>query len=72
MKPITVILLILSLLAAFAGVLIMTDMGQIFGISKEVIVFYFRNNVYIILFSFVALLAAYLINRKHGDRKSVV
>lgn len=66
MKQITIILLILSLLAAFAGVLIMTDMGQIFGISKEVIVFYFRNNVYIILFSFVALLAAYLINRKHG------
>ena len=43
----------------------MTDMGQLLGIKKSVIVYYFNNNSWIIFLSFVALAVAFVLNRKH-------
>lgn len=65
MKRTIIILLFVSILIAAAGVFIMTDMGQLFGISKSIIVYYFNNNNWIIFLSFAALATAFLLNRKH-------
>ena len=64
MKKIIIALVAVSLIIAAAGVLIMTDMGQLLGISKSVIVYYFNNNSWIIFLSFAFLLTAFLLNRK--------
>lgn len=66
MKKIIYLLLFVSILIAAAGVFIMTDMGQLMGISKSVIVYYFNNNNWIIFLSFAALAGAFLLNRKQN------
>ena len=64
MKKIIIALLVFSILVAGIGVFIMTDLGQLFGISKSIIVYYFNNNSWIIFLSFAALVAAFFLNRK--------
>ena len=69
MKRTILILLVFSIIVAFAGVLIMTDMGQLLGIKKSVIVYYFNNNSWIIFLSFLALAVVFVLNRKHQVMK---
>ena len=64
-KPLVIIFLTLSSLLAIAGVCIMTDFGQIFKISKDIVVFYFKYNRWIIGVSFVLLITAAYINYKN-------
>jgi hypothetical protein len=57
-----IILFIISGTIAVAGAVIMTDLGQIFGVSKQLVVSYFLNNRILILISFLALIGAVIIN----------
>ena len=61
-KSLVITFLTFSSLLAIAGVCIMTDFGQIFKISKDIVVFYFKYNRWIIGVSFVLLIAAAYIN----------
>ena len=65
MRNSIIALLVFALLASFLGVFIMTDMGQIFGVAKQTVVWYFKNNSWIIGLSLIALLAAIFLNRKN-------
>jgi hypothetical protein len=62
LKIILIVLLILSGTIAVAGAVIMTDLGQLFGVSKQIVVSYFLNNRILILVSFLALIGAVIIN----------
>jgi hypothetical protein len=62
LKIIIIILLIISGAIAVAGAVIMTDLGQMFGVSKQMVVSYFLNNRILILVSFLALAGAVIIN----------
>jgi len=62
LKFILIISLIISGTKAAAGVVIMTDLGQLFGVSKQTVVSYFQNISMLILISFLALLGALIIN----------
>jgi len=61
-KPLLITLLTLSALLALAGVSIMTDFGQTFKISKDIVVFFFKYNRWIIGLSFISLITAAYIN----------
>jgi len=64
MKVISYTLLFLGLILAFSGVVIMTDLGQIFGIDKSWIVWYFSNRTMIQVISLLLFAAAvFLLNR---------
>jgi len=64
-KLIVYTLFALALLTALIGVLIMTDIGQIFGVEKKWVVWYFKNSVSIQLFSLVLIIAALILANKH-------
>ena len=61
-KATLITLLTISGAIAAAGAVIMTDLGQIFGVSKELVVSYFLNNRILILISFLALAVAVFMN----------
>lgn len=65
-KIIALITLALALLIAIAGVLIMTDAGQLIGIEKPVIVWYFRYSLAIMLISLLALIVGLRIAKKNN------
>lgn len=50
-KLISYLLYGFAFLTAFLGVIIMTDIGQLFGIEKSVVVWYFKNSLMIMLIS---------------------
>jgi len=58
-------LFILAGITAIVGVMIMTDIGQIFGVEKKWVVWYFKNSVSIQLFSLVLIVAAIVMANKH-------
>lgn len=62
LKIVLIILLTISGAIAASGAVIMTDLGQVFGVSKQMVVSYFLNNNILILISFVLLLIAVVIN----------
>ena len=65
MKVISYTLLFLGLILAFSGVVIMTDLGQIFGIDKSWIVWYFSNRALIQVMSLLFFAGAvFLLNRE--------
>lgn len=64
-RLIVYILFILAGITAIVGVLIMTDIGQIFGVEKKWVVWYFKNSVSIQLFSLVLIVAAIVMANKH-------
>ena len=65
MKIISYTLLFLGLILAFSGVVIMTDLGQIFGIDKSWIVWYFSNRALIQVMSLLFFAGAvFLLNRE--------
>ena len=58
-------LLILGVISALSGVVIMTDLGQIFGIDKSWIIWYFSNRTMIQVVSLLLFVAAvFLLNRE--------
>ncbi len=67
-------LYILSGILAGMGAIIMTDLGQVFGISKSTVLWYFRNSSFILFASFLFLVGAFLLAIKHKlqARKSMV
>lgn len=68
-----IVLLIISGIIAASGAVIMTDLGQMFGVSKQLVISYFLNNRILILISFLALAAAVVINfRIHLLKKWVI
>ena len=54
------ILFAIAAITAVSGVLIMTDIGQIFGIAKKVVVGFFENSTLIFITSAVTLLLAFI------------
>ena len=54
-----------ALFTAGMGAIIMTDVGQIFGIEKSWVVWYFKNSVLIMLISTLAIVPALFLARKH-------
>ena len=54
-------LLFVAAITAFSGAIIMTDVGQIFGIDKSWIVWYFKNSTAIIVVSLVFFIASLLL-----------
>ena len=70
-KPKTLIW-VLYLLAIFIvgmGALIMTDVGQIFRINKEMVVFYFKFSNLLFIISFILLAVAVYLSVKHKALK---
>lgn len=68
-----IVLLVISGTLAAAGAIIMTDLGQMFGVSKQLVVSYFQNNGILILISFLALVGAVIINfRTHFLKKWLI
>ena len=64
-KIISYTLLILGVISALSGVVIMTDLGQIFGIDKSWIIWYFSNRTMIQVVSLLLFVAAvFLLNRE--------
>jgi len=63
-KIVIAILLVLSGSLAVAGVIIMTDFGQLFGIDKSIIVTYFKHNVAFSALSLVLFGIAIYLNRQ--------
>jgi len=57
-KIIIYFLLLVAAITAFSGAIIMTDVGQIFGIDKSWVVWYFSNSAVIIIISFVFFMAS--------------
>ena len=64
-KVIIYTLFILAAVTAVIGVLIMTDIGQIFGVEKKWVIWYFKNSVTIQLLSLVFIVAAIYLATKH-------
>ncbi|MGI9530503.1 DUF3179 domain-containing (seleno)protein [Lutimonas sp.] len=58
-------LFIAAFLTALIGVLIMTDIGQIVGVEKKWVVWYFKNSVTIQLLSLVFIIAGIVLANKH-------
>jgi hypothetical protein len=58
------LLLFVAGVTALAGAIIMTDLGQVFGIDKFWVVWYFRNSVVILIVSFIFLVSAIVFNWK--------
>lgn len=64
-KIVSYTLLFLALISALSGAIIMTDIGQIFGIDKSWIIWYFSNRTMIQVISLLLLVAAvFLLNRE--------
>jgi hypothetical protein len=64
-KIVSYTLLFLALISALSGVVIMTDIGQIFGIDKAWIIWYFSNRTMIQVISLLLFVAAvFLLNRE--------
>lgn len=63
-KTIVILLFTIAGVLVGSGAIIMTDLGQLFGVSKPVIVTYFMNNVLIIAASFVLMVVAIVLNEK--------
>lgn len=61
-KPLFITFITLSALLALAGVSILTDFGQIFKISKTIVVYYFENHIWIMGISFILLVSATFMN----------
>ncbi len=57
-------------LTACLGVVIMTDIGQLMGINKSWIVWYFENSFYIMAFSLAFLILAIYQSKKHTNQKT--
>ena len=57
-KIIIYFLLFVAAITAFSGAIIMTDVGQIFGIDKSWVVWYFSNSAVIIIISIVLFIAS--------------
>ncbi|WKK66781.1 DUF3179 domain-containing (seleno)protein [Lutimonas zeaxanthinifaciens] len=62
---ISYLLFVLAAVTAISGVFIMTDIGQILGINKHVVVSYFKNSSAILLTSAFSLLIALLLYSRH-------
>ena len=58
-------LFIAAFLTAVIGVLIMTDIGQIFGVEKKWVVWYFKNSVTIQLLSLAFIIGGVVLANKH-------
>lgn len=58
------LLLFVAAVSSFLGAIIMTDVGQIFGIDKSWVVWYFSNSTVIVLVSVISFLAAIYLIRK--------
>ena len=58
------LLLFVAAVSAFSGAIIMTDVGQIFGIDKSWVVWYFSNSTVIVLVSVISFLAAIFLIQK--------
>ena len=59
-------LLVLSVFLALAGVLILTDAGQLLRIGKRTVVAYFRFHMWIMVFSIALFVAAIFLNTKQN------
>lgn len=55
------VLFVIAGITAFSGVLIMTDIGQIFGIDKRVVVGFFENSTLIFVSSALSILLAFIL-----------
>jgi len=64
-RIIVYILFVFSAIIALMGVIIMTDIGQVFRIDKPWVVWYFKNSAIIIVVSLLALLTAVYLARTH-------
>lgn len=64
-RIIVYLLFVLSAITTLMGVLIMTDIGQVFGISKPWVVWYFKSGTFVILISFLALVTALVLARRY-------
>ena len=62
LKIVLIILLVISGAIAASGAVIMTDLGQLVGVSKPMVVSYFLYNSMLILISFILLIIAVIIN----------
>ena len=64
-KIVSYTLLFLALISALSGVVIMTDIGQLFGIDKSWIIWYFSNRTMIQVISLLLfVVAVFLLNRE--------
>lgn len=69
-KMVVYVLFILGGITAGVGAIFMTDIGQIFGIEKSVIVWYFKYSTIIILISLILLVTAiFIANKNHLQSK---
>ncbi|MCH9652388.1 MAG: DUF3179 domain-containing protein, partial [Planctomycetes bacterium] len=59
-------LMVMSALLALAGVLILTDAGQLFRIGKKFLVFYFRFHKWIMVLSITLFVVAIFLNTKQN------
>ncbi|MGB5705092.1 MAG: hypothetical protein WBM48_19875, partial [Polyangiales bacterium] len=57
-------LLALSAALGLVGVFVLTDVGQLLRISKEVVVGYFQNHVLLMFLSVAFFVAAIYVNRR--------
>ncbi len=64
-KYLVYILFFVAFITAVIGVLIMTDIGQIFGVEKKWVVWYFKNSVTIQVVSLVFIIAAIVLANKN-------
>lgn len=64
-KQILISSLFIAAITALSGAIIMTDIGQLFGIAKSWIVWYFSNKILLLIISLVFLGIAVFINWKH-------
>jgi hypothetical protein len=70
-KLLTYFLFILAGISACMGVVIMTDIGQLFGIEKPWVVWYFKNSVFIMSISFAFLISAIFLVKKYVGQKNI-
>ena len=69
-QTIVYVLYALAAITAVMGVIIMTDVGQLMGVSKSTVVWYFKNSVIIMVLSFIFLvLATYFANKILGLKR---
>ena len=68
---ITIILYIFAALTAGMGVVIMTDFGQIFGINKSWVVWYFKNSLIIMLLSLTFFAPAVYLTKRDKQLKNL-